>query len=287
MFRTLRRLGAKVAPRRRIQRFVHLADEPAIGRLIGAPPMDLDIEASSEELQEILLRTEGLWSEIGRQAPYFSVISNDAYRALDFDKERFYSSGGDDLATLEAFFKRAGEPLGAVRDVLEFGCGVGRNTLFLAERFDRVVAVDISTPHLDIAKSKLLEAKKTNVSFVHGTSINQIAALPISDMILSLIVLQHNCPPVIWAILRELLNRVRPDGYAYFQVPVYIRDYTFSVRKYLNGEHSARPLQMHPLPQRFILKLLRELDFEVLEIQEDRAALGQGMISNIFFAKRG
>lgn len=49
------------------------------------------------------------------------------------------------------------------RDVLELGCGTGKNTMWLAERARRVTAMDFSPGMLDVARGR---APKDRVSFV-------------------------------------------------------------------------------------------------------------------------
>ena len=69
------------------------------------------------------------------------------------DLESFYRSGTDEIA---AVLQRADEYGIAVprRRALDFGCGVGRLTLALAEQFDRCDGVDISPAMLKVARQR-------------------------------------------------------------------------------------------------------------------------------------
>jgi ubiquinone/menaquinone biosynthesis C-methylase UbiE len=53
-------------------------------------------------------------------------------------------------------------------NILDLGCGTGRNSNHLAELGNTVVGVDISKTAIDIAKSRANEMKLNNVSYVVG-----------------------------------------------------------------------------------------------------------------------
>ena len=60
-----------------------------------------------------------------------------------WDPETFFASGHADVAALFGELERRAIPVNTGR-CLDFGCGIGRLTLALAERFDHVDGVDIS-----------------------------------------------------------------------------------------------------------------------------------------------
>ena len=72
-----------------------------------------------------------------------------------------------------------------------------------------------------------------NVELHCINAVDQIAALPTFDCFISLIVLQHNPPPVIAFLLRTILRKLTPGGLAYFQVPTYQRGAVFKADEYL------------------------------------------------------
>lgn len=59
--------------------------------------------------------------------------------------------------------------LGPDSEVLEFGCGTGSTALIHAAHVKRIVASDISTAMIEIAKRKQLEQGVTNVEFLAST----------------------------------------------------------------------------------------------------------------------
>ena len=53
----------------------------------------------------------------------------------------------------------------------------------------------------------------------HVRTVDEMVNLERVDLVYSLIVLQHNPPPVIRLIVRAFLKALNPGGVAYFQVP--------------------------------------------------------------------
>jgi trans-aconitate methyltransferase len=160
---------------------------------------------------------------------------------------------------------------------LEYGCGTGRVTLWLVERFSPVYGYDISKSHLKIAKEKVPGAK-----FCQIKSIHDLNSLPEVDFVYSIIVLQHNPPPVIEYILSRLLRCLTPGGVALFQVPTYLPNYTFSIKQYLNQVNPG--MEMHAIPQATIYKVISEEGCIPVYVTTD-ASIMEG-ISNKFLVRK-
>ena len=70
-----------------------------------------------------------------------------------------------------------------------------------------------------------------------------------ADLVYSVIVLQHNPPPVIHMLVRAFLKALNPGGVAYFQVPTYRVGYRFSPGEYLENEGKTHAMmEMHVIP---------------------------------------
>lgn len=119
---------------------------------------------------------------------------------------------------LDSLFSRLGEdPHGGA--CVEVGCGFGRMTGLLAQRFDRVVAVDVSPLMLEQARARVPDA---NVTFlpVSGTTLEPVESAS-ADVVVSYLVLQHlPARDVVTAYLREFARVLAPDGRAFVQLPV-------------------------------------------------------------------
>jgi SAM-dependent methyltransferase len=157
-------------------------------------------------------------------------------------------------------------------------------TEFLAKRFGRVIGADISRAHL--AAARLALAEVPNAVLLHVGRLDDLGRLPAYDFLYSRIVLQHNPPPVIAVILARLLTRLAPGGGAYIQVPVWIPDYRFRVSAYLAGLQTG-PMEMHALPQRDLLAIVREAGCVIRELREDPLGPQFGGISNTLVLEKG
>lgn len=106
----------------------------------------------------------------------------------------------------------------ADKTVLEHGCGVGRVTHALAQRSKHGYAYDISAPHLELAQQFTMSRGLRNITYARITHPRDVMRLPKVDAIYTLIVLQHNPPPVIRLILNGLMQSLAPGGVAFFQL---------------------------------------------------------------------
>jgi SAM-dependent methyltransferase len=125
------------------------------------------------------------------------------------------SSGSEELRAL--FGRLGADPRGGV--CLEVGCGPGRMTAVLAERFDRVVAVDVSPAMLERARAAV---DRPNVEFrpVSGERLDSVEDA-VADIAVCYLVLQHlPSREVVGTYLRELGRVLRPSGEAFVQLPL-------------------------------------------------------------------
>jgi SAM-dependent methyltransferase len=122
------------------------------------------------------------------------------------------------MSELEGLFGRLGaDPRGGT--CVEVGCGPGRMTGALAERFDRVVAVDVSPAMLEQARAAVTAP---NVTFreVPGDRLDGVKSLS-ADVLVCYLVLQHlPSGDVVRSYLKEFARVLAPRGEAFVQVPV-------------------------------------------------------------------
>ncbi len=251
------------------------------------PPMQVDLAATEPDVAAMMERTAALFRDLGRSEPYWSVVAEDRFRSdrIGETLEEFIASGQGVVQDFVAVADRCGIDVASLRSCCELGCGTGRSTLWLAELFGQVLGCDISPQHLDLAKSLFDQRRVGNVKLQLISGMNSIKRLPRYDAFFSIIVLQHNGPPVIDFLLRELLGKLNQGGVGYFQVPTYILRYSFRTADYLLQDAvSGRP-EMHALPQDRMLGLIAECGCELLEIREDNAA-GANAISNRLLVRK-
>ena len=98
---------------------------------------------------------------------------------------------------------------------LEIGCGAGRLTVHLAQRFKHVIGLDVSPKMVRAAAKTVNRFDRRNVEFVVGTGEDLAVAdgmKPI-NFIFSVIVFQHMPPHVQYQYLREAARILDDGGY--------------------------------------------------------------------------
>lgn len=102
--------------------------------------------------------------------------------------------------------------------VLEIGCGAGRITRALAEKFGTVYGVDVSGEMIAQAKVSLADAPNAHVFRNSGADLRVLGDIRI-DFAFSYIVFQHiPSRDVIYSYVREVHRLLRPGGLFKFQV---------------------------------------------------------------------
>ena len=240
--------------------------------LDGAPPMEVDLDLTPEQSSRLWENVKQEWSRMGDAEPYHSVLTDPKWASANMTSQEivdaFYETGRGDMNRLDKWLARAGTPLPKTSICAEYGCGVGRSTIWLARRYERVLAMDISEPHLALARARAAKEGLTNIDFVHVRSKADLDLLRDTDLFYSQIVLQHNPPPLITEILSSAFAGLRPGGLAYFQVPTYMNGYKFELETYL--EHLRdQGMEMHAVPQKVIFDLGFERGLKTLDVRPD------------------
>lgn len=255
----------------------------------AAPPLPIELDVSPADEKRLWAHIERCWSMLGTVRPHFSVITNQKWRdgqISDEDEEKFYASGQGDLRRLDAWLARNGVTTDHVETCVEFGCGLARHSIWLARRYPRVVALDISEPHLALARKKAAAEGLTNIEFVHVQSRDDLRRVQGADLFFSHIVLQHNPPPLIAEILDQAFAGMRPRGLAFFQVPTYGAGYAFNLKAYLD-DMQERGMETHVFPQRAVFDVAWRYGVRPLEVQPDNALGGfDRWISSCFLMEK-
>lgn len=154
-----------------------------------------------------------VWESLGATDAYFAVYSVEKYLDTNLDesaKHDFFDSGREHVVKLwqdfEKFFGFVPKP----KKVLDFGCGVGRLLLALAERTELAVGVDISESMLQEAEKQSKERGIENVDLMETSELlnSQLSF----DMIHSFVVIQHIDPSEGMKIIQRLVEMLDEDG---------------------------------------------------------------------------
>ncbi len=154
------------------------------------------------------------WETLGREDPLWAVFVIPGARGGGWDLDAFLATGRDEVNRSMA--RLADLTPGTGREhVLDFGCGVGRLSVALADHFDRVTGVDAAPAMLERARDlapdhcTFVLNQEPDLAFLTGRSV---------DVAYSSLVLQHLPRPRALAYLRELIRVTRPDGCVVVQV---------------------------------------------------------------------
>jgi SAM-dependent methyltransferase len=253
-------------------------------------PLDIERIEQRNDLLSFFDHIKKTWTQLGDTEPHWSVLSLDAFKheQLASNIEAFYESGKPEVDALCDMLNARSISINYDGVCLEYGGGLGRVTKWFAQKFSEVVSCDISSSHIKLAKEYLLSQGIENVALLQMSSIEDIENLPPADFIYSVIVLQHNPPPIIELILNNLLKSLKPGGYCLFQVPVYCANYTFYVDQYLNSvcnKSSTLNIEMHVLPREIVFEITYAQKCMLVDVFEDDWA-GQGYVSNTFIVRK-
>jgi ubiquinone/menaquinone biosynthesis C-methylase UbiE len=149
------------------------------------------------------------WEEFARDDPLFFI---DPALGQGVTLEEFRAAGA---ALVDKILPWVGD-LPSHERVLEIGCGVGRNLVHLADRFDRAIGVDVSPTMLRIAREAGLQ---DNVE-LHQTTGRDLAPVAdeSTDFVFSHLVFQHvDDPRAVEGNMREIQRVLKPGGAAALQ----------------------------------------------------------------------
>lgn len=264
----------------------------SLGHMDALPRNEIDLDLSANERQLLWQHVTNAWSQLGRDDPYWSVITSEEFRKENVNPperiEQFYETGRADIVRAERYLHRHGLTFPKDGVCVDYGCGLGRATRWLAARCRRILAIDVSEPHLALARKNLSAQKITNVDFLILREHNDLKMLHNADCFYSTIALQHSPPPLIVEVLLTALSELRQGGWAFFQVPTYAIGYSWNFHDYVAKITPGLGLEMHLVPQSFIFSLGAQAGCIPLEVQPDSWVGNPGWISNTFlFVKTG
>jgi SAM-dependent methyltransferase len=138
--------------------------------------------------------------------------------ALASDPDVYVGDPERGRAELEALFGRLGaDPRGGT--CIEVGSGPGRMTAALAERFDRVLALDVSPAMLEQARAAVADPRVQFLA-ISGERLDGVDDAS-ADVVVCYLVLQHlPTREAVLSYFAEFARVLGPGGEAFVQLPV-------------------------------------------------------------------
>lgn len=245
----------------------------------------VEVLIDERELAAAMAKVKRAWTHLGEQRPHHSVLTKTRYLPANLVRHLpdFWASGELEAAHVAAMVAHHGVAADA-SVCTEWGCGVGRVTAGLAARFSQVHAYDISASHLALARDRLQSLGVKNVQ-LQLSSDTVLPSLQPCDVLYTRIVLQHNPPPLMLAMVQRLLQALRPGGLAIFQLPTFALGYRFRLAEWLAAPE-VLDMEMHCLPQCHVFLAIAQAGCTLLEVLEDDSPEDHRYISNVFVVRR-
>ena len=243
---------------------------------------NIQVLCSYSKIIEIFNRIQFQWVEVGKKEPYASVLSDEKFSSINITNNlaEFNATGLAGLKNITSLCRKNGIDL-SNRVLFELGCGVGRSTQHFAPAFESIFAWDISDSNLFECEKNIQKRKISNVKLKLVQNLLDYNIVPEHDVFFSEIVLQHNPPPMQFLILDKILSKLNPGGICFFQTITHHETYSFDADKYLNWQHD-KPFEMHVLPMRWVVKLLRKNNIVLMDVLKDHLG-GFNVDSYTFF----
>ena len=105
-----------------------------------------------------------------------------------------------------------------IKSVLDLGCGVGRNGVFLAKKGFDVACIDTSESALGIANAWVRKERLTNVKLTRGTMTNLPFDNGCFDAVISISVIHHAVKKDIEQIIAEVYRTLKKNGVFFVNV---------------------------------------------------------------------
>ena len=159
------------------------------------------------------------WDSLAQVDALWAVLTAPGRKGGGWEVDEFFASGEAEIAqVLETRPCRLGRPARRER-ALDFGCGVGRLTRALGDRFDSVVGVDISAGMIE--RARRLNDASAGCEF-RVNAAPDLAAFETGsfDLVYSSLVLQHlPSAAEIARYVADFLRVARDDGLVVFGLP--------------------------------------------------------------------
>lgn len=208
------------------------------------------------------------WEAFAESNPMWSILTKGESIDYQWDENEFFESGKNAINRFLNQMNHAQlDPLRS--KALDFGCGIGRLTLNLADIFTEVHGIDISKSMIEKAEFYCKKRNKENC-FFHVNTKGDLSVYEDDtfDFIVSMITLQHMKQEYSTAYLLEFIRILKPGGLLFFQLPNEITN----LASYNKFEQGMTPeMEMYGIKRTELIELIESMHAKVKVCIEDSA----------------
>ena len=194
-----------------------------------------------------LRETTAVWEAHAQADPLWAVLSDPVRAGRRWDLDTFLESGRTQVDQALGRLDALGGTLVDHALALDFGCGVGRLSQALGDRFERVLGLDVSPTMVAVARRLNRHGDRVTFRCNDSDRLEGVASGSVS-LALSLITLQHVPPALARGYLAELLRVVQPGGAAIVQVPSHLDE------AFLPSDRDDRPVDVEDRRAELVLE---------------------------------
>ncbi len=241
------------------------------------------------------------WNAWGRLDPLWAILSLAGKDKMRWNLDEFFNTGAEEIDSISRYVQSLGVsfPRGKA---LDFGCGVGRLTQALADRFDLVYGVDIATSMIKLANKYNRVPEKCRYLLNRSDDLS-VFEPGYFDFIYSCRVLQHMEPRYCKKYIEEFIRVLSATGLLVFQEPAAIKEVASkpfvhsesTVKKnlkrilpawliktywqykldYMERKSRSQPkMEMYCISKDEMVELLHGLGARIIDVVEDDSAPG-------------